>query len=98
VDDLVIKAQRMHESFIRIRDVVVSQQAALAEQAQEQRFKGVNGFNSEDPNGYGDDSKGGFAGSDSKKRRGVSHLFSLRVTKMLTGLLASCPTWPLPQL
>jgi len=81
VDDLIIKAQRMHESFIRIRDVVVSQQAALAEQAQEQRFKGLNGFNAEDPNGYQDDLKGGFAGSDPKKRRGVSFPFPLHLTE-----------------
>ncbi|KAK5001304.1 hypothetical protein LTR60_007421, partial [Cryomyces antarcticus] len=64
------------EFLARIRDVVVTRQAALAEQAQDRQFKGANDYDSEDANGYADDSRtGGFAGSDTKKRRGVSNPF-----------------------
>jgi len=67
---LMQKQQRIQDSLARIRDVV--QQAALAEQAQDQRFKAPDGREQDEQNGYQDDSRGGgFAGSDPKKRRGV---------------------------
>lgn len=70
VEELMQKQQRIQDSLARIRDVV--QQAALAEQAQDQRFKAPDGREQDEQNGYQDDSRGGgFAGSDPKKRRGV---------------------------
>jgi len=73
VEELMQKQQRIQDSLARIRDVVLTQQAALAEQAQDQRFKAPDGREQDEQNGYQDDSRGGgFAGSDPKKRRGVS--------------------------
>jgi hypothetical protein len=73
VDDLMKQEIRVAESLTRIREVVVNQQAALVEQAQDPRYKAMNGYDHEGPNSYHDDAKGGggFAGSDPKKRRGV---------------------------
>ncbi|KAF2502394.1 hypothetical protein BU16DRAFT_7191 [Lophium mytilinum] len=70
VDELMKHTQRIQDSLGRIRDVVVSQQTALAEQARDP-YKPMNGYDHE-PNPYHEDSKGGggFAGSDLKKRRG----------------------------
>jgi hypothetical protein len=62
-------------AFARIREVIINQQHALAEQrAQSQAFKAENHFD-EEGHGYQDDFKGsgGFAGADAKKRRGVSY-------------------------
>lgn len=75
VDELMKQSQRIVESLARIREVVLTtQQAHLAEQAQDPRFKAANGYEPEEAhNPYGEDPKGGggFAGSDPKKRRGV---------------------------
>ncbi|KAK0647447.1 GATA zinc finger domain-containing protein 10 [Lasiodiplodia hormozganensis] len=74
VDELMKQSQRIVESLARIREVVLTtQQAHLAEQAQDPRFKAANGYEPEEAhNQYGEDPKGGggFAGSDPKKRRG----------------------------
>jgi len=73
VDDLMKQEKRVAESLERIREVIVNQQAALVEQAQDPRYKAMNGYDHEGSNSYHDDAKGGggFAGSDPKKRRGV---------------------------
>ncbi|KAL1626051.1 hypothetical protein SLS56_007025, partial [Neofusicoccum ribis] len=75
VDDLIKQGQRIVESLARIREVVLTtQQAHLAEQAQDPRYKATtNGYEpDESHHSYGEDPKGagGFAGSDPKKRRG----------------------------
>lgn len=72
VDELMKQEARVAESLTRIREVIVNQQAALVEQAQDPRYKAMNGYDHEGPNSYHDDGKsgGGFAGSDPKKRRG----------------------------
>lgn len=72
VDELMKQEMRVAESLARIREVIVNQQAALVEQAQDPRYKAMNGYDHEGPNSYHDDGKGGggFAGSDPKKRRG----------------------------
>lgn len=73
VDELLDHSARIEESLRRIRDVVVTHQVAMAEQAQDLRCR-PGSYESGDPNSFNDDSKGagGFAGPDSKKRRGVS--------------------------
>ncbi len=63
----------VHDSFRRIRDILVTQQLALAEQHNhEHGYKGSSEYD-EDGAGYQDEFKagGGFAGADAKKRRGV---------------------------
>lgn len=77
-DEMLRQHNRVHESFTRIRDVILTQQLALAEQrAHEQGYKGSSEYD-EDGAGYQDEFKagGGFAGADAKKRRGVSILES----------------------
>ena len=71
---MIRQHHRVYDSFARIRDVLLTQQLALAEQrAHEQGYKGSSEYD-EDGAGYQDDFKagGGFAGADAKKRRGVS--------------------------
>lgn len=70
-DELMKLHARIGDCFVSIRNVVVNQQAAIAEQ-QDPRYKAMNGYDHEGPNAYHDDPKGGggFAGSDPKKRRG----------------------------
>ncbi|EKG08981.1 hypothetical protein MPH_14059, partial [Macrophomina phaseolina MS6] len=74
VDDLMKKGQRIVDSLARIREfVLTTQQAHLAEQAQDRRCKVTNGYEPEESHHlYGEDPKGGggFAASDLKKRRG----------------------------
>ncbi len=62
----------MHDSLSRIKEVLVTQQHALADKrAQDQGYKGSSDYDADDS--YHDDAKGGggFAGADAKKRRGV---------------------------
>jgi hypothetical protein len=71
VDDALRQATRVTENLTRIKDAVIAQQNALAEQ----RARAVKGdYYEDDYNGLHDDSKGngGFVGGDAKKRRGVS--------------------------
>lgn len=75
LDDLIQQQQRNHEALVRIRNAVVSQEHALAEQRVQQRHGKVeNGYDDEHAGLYQDGFKspGGFTGSDAKKRRGVS--------------------------
>ncbi|KAI9838405.1 MAG: hypothetical protein M1819_005674 [Sarea resinae] len=71
-DEMLKQQTRIHDSLSCIREVLVTQQHALAEQrVQDQGFKGSSEFDVEDSAMYHDDAKGGgFAGSDAKKRRG----------------------------
>lgn len=71
VEDALRQSARVAESLARIKDAVIAQQNALAEQ----KARAVKGdYYEDDYNGLHDDYKGngGFVGSDAKKRRGVS--------------------------
>ncbi|KUL91915.1 hypothetical protein ZTR_01206 [Talaromyces verruculosus] len=73
LDDLIQQQQRNHEALLRIRNAVVSQEHALAEQRVQQRHPKVeNGYDDEHVGLYQDGFKspGGFTGGDAKKRRG----------------------------
>ncbi|EED19407.1 GATA-type sexual development transcription factor NsdD [Talaromyces stipitatus ATCC 10500] len=73
LDDLIQQQQRNHEALLRIRNAVVSQEHALAEQRIQQRHGKVeNGYDDEHSGLYPDGFKspGGFNGGDAKKRRG----------------------------
>jgi hypothetical protein len=70
VEDALHQSARVTESLARIRDAVIAQQNALAEQ----RARAVKGDYYEDDYNVHDDYKGnGGFGSDAKKRRGVSN-------------------------
>ena len=72
IDDLISREGRMHESLIRIREMILAQQTVLAEQAQEPRIKGLAGSAAEE------DAKSYAANvnsSDPKRRKGVSLMF-----------------------
>ena len=72
----MIKQQtRVLENMSRIRDVIVKQQQALAEQKRydQQNYKSTpDGIDHSDQHGFANavDGAGGFAGPDAKKRRG----------------------------
>lgn len=73
LDDVIQQHQRTHEAFMRIRNAVLSQEHALAEQRVQQRHSKVeNGFDDEHPGLYQDGFKSpsGFTAGDAKKRRG----------------------------
>lgn len=73
VEDMLHVQRRNQDALIRIRTAVVSQEQALAEQmAQRKAFK-----DDEHMTMYQEEFKGasGFAGTESKKRRGVSNPF-----------------------
>lgn len=75
VDDMINKSRRTHDSLIKIRDVILQQQAAYEQQAADQRQQHKT-FDQHPPTPehseqHIDDGKsGGFAGVDTKKRRG----------------------------
>lgn len=77
IDDLMAKSRSTLDSLSRMREVIVAQQqAAFIQQAQEQQYK--NQDDKRDSVHHIDDSKaGGFAGPESKKRRGVSFQISI---------------------
>jgi hypothetical protein len=77
VDDALRQSSRVIENLARIKEAVIAQQNALAEQ----RARAVKGdYYEDDYNGLHDDYKGsgGFAGGDAKKRRGVSVTYTGR--------------------
>ena len=79
-DEMLRRQTRVLEAMNRIRDVVVTQQHAMAEQrSRDEAKKASQAEFSDDINGYPDksDGSGGFAGADPKKRRGVSGIGSL---------------------
>lgn len=99
VDEMIKQEERIHMSLARIREVIVNQQqAALAEQAQGIHYKATNGYDVEDSNSHYDDTKGGFAGADPKKRRGVRTRWSPLYNRLveLTLPSASGPSRPMP--
>ncbi|KKY21435.1 putative gata-type sexual development transcription factor [Phaeomoniella chlamydospora] len=67
VDDMVKHAHRLHDGLDRIRNSIIFQQQALAD---ERSRAYQNKLYQEEVNGYHDEFKGGFAAGDSKKRRG----------------------------
>lgn len=72
VDDMVSKSRMQVESLLKIREVVLAQQAAYDQHLADQRQQ--NKAYAEpapaDDELEADEIKGGFAGSDTKKRRG----------------------------
>jgi hypothetical protein len=77
IDEILQVQQHNKEALLKIRDAVINQEQALANQhAQQQLYKSDHHHGDEDHTGvYQEDFKGGggFAGADAKKRRGVSH-------------------------
>lgn len=71
--------RRNEDALMRIRTAVINQEQAMAEQmAQRRAFR--PGMQEDDPMGmYPDEFKGGggFAGAESKKRRGVRQIYGL---------------------
>lgn len=67
------RSTKFSEALARIKDVVITQQTAMAQQAQARQYNDANDYEHSEQNGIADDIKSqGFAGGDSKKRRGVS--------------------------
>lgn len=73
VDDMIHKSRVQLESLVKIRDVVLAQQAAYEQQAADLR-QGHKSYAAEQTplhdHSDNDDTKAGFAGGDAKKRRG----------------------------
>lgn len=72
IEDLLQKSQKIQDALTRIKEVVITQNVAFAEQQKDPNPPMTNGYGAE-PNGYQppDETKaGGFAGPDPKKRRG----------------------------
>lgn len=72
VEDMLNMHRRNEDALMRIRAAVSSHEQAMAEMAQQRAFR--PGMNEEDLSLYEAEYKGngGFAGADTKKRRGVS--------------------------
>lgn len=72
IDDMLLLQRRSTDALARIRNVVVNQQHALAQQeAQQQTFRPENPYGGDRVPVYREEFKGGgFAGGDHKKRRG----------------------------
>lgn len=75
VDDMITKSRVQLDSLMKIREVVMTQQAAQEQQAADQRqqqksFAEPAASAALEQGGEVDESKAGFAGSDTKKRRG----------------------------
>ena len=84
---------RVLDSMARIRDIILTQQHALAEQrSRDQAYKPPSEF-SDDAIAYQDklEGGGGFAGADAKKRRGVGPF--VEIARVL--LMSSRETHPL---
>lgn len=80
---------RISESLLRLREVIVSQQAALLERSKEQVMNKAGKHGSSD-----DGQEPSFAGSDpNKKRRGVSFSYLLSWIHRLTLYVACCTSW-----
>ena len=72
VDDMISKGQSQVEALHKIRNVVLAQQAAYEQQMADQRQQHKM-FHDAPPQEQlldGEDMKGGFSGSETKKRRG----------------------------
>jgi hypothetical protein len=73
VDDLARRSAKLAEYWSKIREVSVAHQTAMAQEAQARQYNDSNDYEHNEQNGVGEELKGqgGFAGGDSKKRRGV---------------------------
>ena len=73
---MVRRQNHVLDSLARIREVIITQQHALAEQRSRDEANKVSSDYGEDGTSYSDkgDGGGGFAGADAKKRRGVRFL------------------------
>ncbi|KAI9710728.1 MAG: hypothetical protein M1820_002561 [Bogoriella megaspora] len=70
IEDLARRSAKLTEAWNRIKDVVVAQEAARAQQAQARQYSDPNEYENAESNGLSDDLKGqGYAGGDSKKPR-----------------------------
>ena len=98
MEDALRQSIRITENLTCIKDAVIAQQNALAEQ----RARAAKGdYYEDDYNGLHDDYKGsgGFVGGDAKKRRGVSTPSLLAARRGETDNLAeSCTSRTLSQL
>lgn len=96
LDDMLSLQRRNQDALLRIRTAVANQEQALAEMAQRKAFK-HGGMRDDDHMAmYQEDFKGsgGFAGPDSKKRRGVrSSLFPV----LLSSGCPSLGSFPCPR-
>lgn len=72
IDDIMAKTRHTLDSLTRMREVLIAQQAAYFQQVQEQRFKAEDEHKRHESSAQDDGKIGGFAGAESKKRRGVS--------------------------
>ena len=73
VNDMIQKSRSQVEAFLKIREVVIAQQAAYDQQLAEQRpakHAPEPVHHIEEQQSDADDSKVAYAGSDTKKRRG----------------------------
>ena len=70
---MIRQQERVLNSMARIREVIITQQAALAEQRSHEYTHKPGSELDDDGSMYQEklDGSGGFAGSDTKKRRGV---------------------------
>lgn len=78
VDEMIKFSEKIQMSLQRMREVVFNHhQANMMEPTRESHYRSINGYDHDGPNLFQDDTKssGGFAGSDGKKRRGVSGPF-----------------------
>ena len=74
VEDMIAKSRIQVDSLNKIREVIVTQQAAYEQQIADQRQQHKN-FHEPPPQSFehsqdSEDVKGGYAGADTKKRRG----------------------------
>ncbi|GAB7352310.1 hypothetical protein MBLNU459_g2761t2 [Dothideomycetes sp. NU459] len=71
IDAMMNKQRHALDALSRLREVIVAQEAAFFQQAQEQQFKAQDEGKRNDSFHNSDDTKGGgFAGPEAKKRRG----------------------------
>ena len=84
-DDMIRRQNLVLTAMDRIRDVVIAQQHALAEQRSRDEASKVRQIELGEESAFHgkEDGGGGFAGADPKKRRGVS-AFILRIIAGLT--------------
>ena len=78
IDELISREGKMQESLIRIREMIIAQQAVLAEQAHDHRIKGSGSSLADEGQQTQDEIKpvtSNVNGSGSKPRKGVCASF-----------------------
>ena len=95
VDDMARRQTHVLDSLARIREVIITQQHALAEQRSRDEASKVSSEYGDDGTSYSDKGEGGggFAGADAKKRRGVR--FMPYESSRTNIPIAQCTTWTL---